>query len=106
MVSFAQGKENSADLYTGGKLNALFHAAAQNDLAILQSLCERSHHQIDFHARDDEGRTLVSFIASLAYSHENVDMLQYIISAYGENYLAFLEMRDHHGMCSSNFSYS
>lgn len=81
-----------------GPVNAFFHAVAQNDLAILQKLCEHTGN-VDWHMTDQDGATIVSFAVRSAqgYSYQNVEMLKYLQRAMGDSYLTVFEKADNQG---------
>ncbi|ORZ03584.1 poly polymerase catalytic domain-domain-containing protein [Syncephalastrum racemosum] len=88
-----------------GPVNAFFHAVAQNDLAILQKLCEHTP-AVDWHMTDEGGATIISFAVRSAqgYSYQNTEMLKYLQKAMGDVYLTVFEKPDNQGLRPADYA--
>ena len=87
----------NVDLYNWGPINAVFHAIAQNDLTILQIMCRKTKHHINWKATDNEGRNVVSFLIGTGYSHENVAILKFLVETIGPEFDELAELPDNNG---------
>ncbi|KAF7723583.1 hypothetical protein EC973_001824 [Apophysomyces ossiformis] len=80
-------------------VNAVFHAVLHNDLAALKSLCQYSKYPIAWDAVDSQGRNVLCrlVIGTEGYSHENIDILQFLASTTGRHFFILAEVRDNKG---------
>ncbi|KAI8149897.1 ankyrin repeat-containing domain protein [Fennellomyces sp. T-0311] len=86
------------DLYQWGPLNAIFHAVAQNDFSILQIICRKTKHEINWRATDDQGRTIISFLVGSGYSHENVEILKFLANTLESDFNLIADIPDNKGL--------
>ncbi|KAI9264234.1 hypothetical protein BDA99DRAFT_51448 [Phascolomyces articulosus] len=99
-------KGENMDLIQWGPLNAIFHAVAQNDLTALQTICHKTKHNIDWKATDNDGRSIVSFLICTHYSHENTDILKFIVETTESDFDALAELADKKGLRAIDYAHS
>ena len=95
--TIATKRGENIDLYNWGPINAIFHAIAQNDLTILQTMCTKTKHDIDWKATDNEGRNAVSFLINTNYSYENIDIFKYLVETIGDDFDELAAAPDNNG---------
>lgn len=89
----------TVDLFDTEPLNAIFHAVAQNDLVILQTICRMTKYPIQWDATNSQRQTVVTFIAASHYSHENTEVLKFIDSVIPDqsDWIKLATKKDIHG---------
>ncbi|KAG0181661.1 hypothetical protein DFQ29_007537 [Apophysomyces sp. BC1021] len=85
---------------TNEPVNAVFHAVLLNDLAALKSLHQNSKYPIAWNDIDNQGRNVICrlVMGTDGYAHENVDMLHFLVSAMGSEFMKVVEMCDNKGL--------
>ncbi|KAG2217935.1 hypothetical protein INT45_004062 [Circinella minor] len=104
--TIATKRGENIDLYNWGPINAIFHAIAQNDFTILQTMCTKTKHDIDWKATDNKGRNAVSFLINTNYSYENIDILKFLVETIGDDFDELAATPDNNGRQAIDYAYT